>query len=235
MDIERFAQKRNYEIVRYFPSKKNQVALVQRDGNYEVLKAFAESNLDPARREREGLIMARESGVAVPMVKGCWYNRILLLEYIEGKNVADLSPVDLPEIAPALARWFARLHFVEGGPSDMRFVRGDTILRNFIVMPRGGVAGVDLEEWQWGDPARDLAEVVASALTMDPPFTPEAVTMARRLHREYILMAPNPGNARLQRETVRALQRIIKRRPDSSDLLHKGMEEMLANRQPFGR
>ncbi|MFO7942309.1 MAG: hypothetical protein R6U92_06705 [Bacillota bacterium] len=235
MDIDRFAQKRNYQIVRHFPSKKNQVALVHRDGNYEVLKAFVKSNLDAAHREREGLIMARESGVAVPMVKGYWYNRILLLEYIEGKNVADLPPADLPEIAPALARWFARLHFVEGGPSGLRFVRGDTILRNFIIMPRGGVAGVDLEEWEWGDPARDLAEVVASALTMDPPFTPEAVTLARRLHREYILMAPNPGNARLQRETIHALERIIARRPNASDLLRKGMEEMIANRQPFGR
>ncbi|MFP4201131.1 MAG: phosphotransferase [Bacillota bacterium] len=235
MDIERFAQKRNYEIVRYFSSKKNQVALVHRDGKYEVLKGFVESDIDAAYRERVGLVMARESGVAVPMVRGCWYNRILLLEYIEGKNVADLTPGELPEVAPALARWFARLHFVKGGPSDTRFVHGDTILRNFVLMPRGGVAGVDLEEWEWGDPARDLAEIVASALTMDPPFTPEAVTMARRLHREYILMAPNPGNARLQRETVHALERIIERRPKHSELLREGMEEMLAHRRPFGR
>ncbi len=235
MEMERFAQKRGYEIVQNLPSKKNQVALVRDGDELGILKVFADPETGATQREREGLVRAREAGVAVPMVRGIWYSRIMLLEYIEGTNLGDLTPRELIDVAPALARWFARLHQIEGGPGNTSFIRGDSILRNFVLMPRGGIAGVDLEEWEWGDPARDLGEVVASALTMDPPFTREAILMARRLHREYTLMAPNPGNARLQRETLDALDRMAERRPEATDALREGIEQLTRDREPFGR
>jgi len=235
VDLVQFCQKRGYSILEQYSSKKNRVALVADGNTHYVIKDFLSPEGFRAQHERQGLIMAHGTGARCPSVRGIHYHRILVLEHLPGENLADQPPQTWARMGPLLGEWFARLHAMVPASGTGVLLRGDCTLRNFLLLSDSSMAGVDFEEWTWGNPTRDIAETVASALTMQPSFTDEAIAMARSLYREYVRYRRDPGALHLQREVYEALERIAARRPAHTDTIRAGTHALMAKHLPFLR
>src|SRR5512146_1619419 len=94
-------------IVRQFPSRKNKVYLVEREGWRLVLKVY---DNDRCRNEEEALRAAREAGIAVPDIIDA-SERALLMELIPGRSVNDyLETPGMAEKVLGVAGWLATYH-----------------------------------------------------------------------------------------------------------------------------
>ena len=81
-----------------------------------------------------------------------------------------------------LGQWFTNFH-VFFKTTDRFRIRGDSILRNFILTDR--IWGVDFEESRTGRPEEDIATMCASILSTDPMFTPEKFELSKIFIKSY--------------------------------------------------
>ncbi|MFH1453601.1 MAG: hypothetical protein ABIH00_06445 [Armatimonadota bacterium] len=174
----KFGKEYNLSSVRFFESKKNQVALVEIIKGEKsftkkisfVIKYFVWGD----RKLEESILKKSEKhGIAVPKIIGSEKN-ILFLENIPGENLRTLYN-KLPDIYHGKAEnydrltasWLALFHktFRKKDKKDNKvLLKGDMRPQNFILYG-GSIYGVDFEESAWGAPEYDIADLFAAYLT----------------------------------------------------------------------
>ena len=175
-----------FKLIKRLKSKKNRVCLVRNGRDAYVLKLYRAPYHRRSCAEHRVLKEARRGGLAVPQPLAFIKNKALLMKWIPGENLCDaLNRRCLPEYADQLAQWFSTFHGHFKRPGGRAMLRGDAILRNFIVHPDGTLYGIDFEEAKIGNPLEDLAKICASILDTDPMFTAPKVALCRRLLKGY--------------------------------------------------
>jgi thiamine kinase-like enzyme len=95
-------------------------------------------------------------------------------------------------------------------------IRGDSILRNFIVTDR--IWGVDFEESRAGNPTEDIGSICSSILSTDPMFTNEKFLLCKWFIKSYkIYVKWNVNN--INNEIANALLERIQWMPEQENLL----------------
>lgn len=137
-----------------------------------IAKHYSDAEAMPMKKELAVLLHSNDKGVLVPRTLHVLDN-FLILEKIEGFTLMDLiNDVCVPRVQKheamnALGAWLSAFHsaFEQTGIARRR---GDANLRNFIMTPAGSIVGVDFEEADDADPARDLHETMDSIVQSDP-------------------------------------------------------------------
>ena len=206
---------RKFKLRRRLKSKKNRVYLVENRNGLFVLKLYRAPHHLRSAAEYRVLREASRNGVPVPQPVAFIEGKALLMQHVPGENLCDLlNRRCLPEYADKLARWYASFHRRFSRLDGTALLRGDSNLRNFILREDGYLFGVDFEEAEWGDPARDMGQICASILDTEPMFTPEKAALCRRLIARY---GEITGRGSLEGNLVghiaQALKETARRRP----------------------
>jgi len=90
-----------------------------------------------------------------------------LADLLEAAESGPDQRQELLRAMPALGQWLAEYYAASGG-----MILGDAHFRNFLLSPRGELAGVDFEACRPGRPEEDVARLAVFALTYDPALTP---------------------------------------------------------------
>lgn len=199
-----------------FKSRKNRVFTVSLDGQLYIAKVFDPGRREAAEKEFGLLTECHDKGVMVPAPFEL-VDRAIVMEFVRGRTAAeefDATSARDGDLAKALADWLSSFHRAFG----MHTVRGDTILRNFI-LSRDGMFGVDLEESGEDDPVTDLGQLCASVLSMDPLFSDRSFDFADILISRYAESTGRNIAAEVPPATARALRHYAPFRKDENDLL----------------
>jgi len=151
-----------------FSSKRNRVWLMSGfKGEVCVLKVYSKPE---AGVEARILSRLGAGGLRVPFVLDQGVNW-LRLSYFPGRNLCELweeaeaGGGDGKELLWPLLDWLKQYHSLDlGGLNDLNW-------RNFILCNDGKVAGLDFEEEGGGTLLEDLGQILAYAITYDPPFS----------------------------------------------------------------
>lgn len=175
----------------YFHSKKNRVFRTILGGKEYIVKVFRGEWKERAKIEFRILSECREKRIRAPIPVSVVEDAVVM-EPVTGTSVASMfddlflnasgpePPAGQVVLASGLAEWLSGFHSAFG----FELARGDTILKNFIMSP-SGVVGLDFEEASRADTLSDLAQLCASAMMTDPPFTGLKVTFARNIAAKY--------------------------------------------------
>lgn len=233
----------NYKILKKFKSKKNNNFLTMIDNQLYVLKIYSPDFQSNAETEFKVLTKAYNAGVLVPKPIEYWPNKAILTQYIKGDNLCDVFNKNIsPAYGIALAHWYASYHKITKNSKSMVLLKGDSILKNFIVtdediyVNRGSINGIDFEEAHYGDPALDIGQICASILNTDPMFTVSKVVICNDLIKTYSFLTGYKDLKRIKLCLVEALRfysqwRNIKQQKNilaQADLIElKGLEALL--------
>ncbi len=165
-----------------FISKKNTVAYVIFKDKPRILKWFAPGF--KKQMEIEFNILSKgNSKLNMPSIYEMdKVNNVLTMNYIPGKNLCDIinnvnESYDVKKkLIIQLASWFKNFHKYFKN-NDQFIIRGDSILRNFILTDR--IWGLDFEESRVGKVEEDIADMCASIITTNPMFTDEKFGLCR--------------------------------------------------------
>jgi|GEM_PF-5418187 len=183
--------------VRFFESKKNQVALIEFDNcrgttcgaptGKIIMKTFIWGE---RKKEEEILKKLHELGVPVSKIIKSEKD-ILFLEYIPGENLRTLYNKEknlytkkARKYDGLIARWLGNFHKVfknntVGACHGMPLLKGDMHIQNFILS--GDILfGVDFEEASTGAPEYDLAQLFAVFLTQIIKINEKTTTVGAR-------------------------------------------------------
>lgn len=213
-----------FELLERFKSRKNRVYRVRANGETKVLKIFSSS--EALDREYKMLDLLKDR-LNVPRVHSIDRRRgILVMEFIEGENLCDfLNPAIEHDIADSLriieelARWFSDFHLLL---KDKQMIRGDSILRNFILDYKGEIYGVDFEESRKGRAEEDIAEICISVLTTHPEFAEEKFELCKRFLKAY---SGDVDTLFFKKQLFKTLEKFSIRRGDVA-LRDTGVKEM---------
>ena len=165
-----------------FTSKKNTVCYVILNGKPRVLKWYAPGFKKNMETEYE-ILSNGSSKLNMPTpLENDEKNNVIAMSYIIGENLCDIindektTMSEKQRLMHLLAEWFSKFHVFFKKKDKVR-IRGDSILRNFILTDR--VWGVDFEESRYGKPIEDIAGMCASILSTDPMFTDEKFQLCR--------------------------------------------------------
>lgn len=169
-------------------SKKNEAYLVKFNGKSCILKFFT-TTLKKTIEMEYSILNIGSSKLNIPApVKLDVENNVILISYINGVNLCDVinnkktKSFEKQRIMHLLAKWLFNFHtFFQ--KSDKILIRGDSILRNFILTDR--MWGVDFEESRYGQPMDDIACMCASILSTNPIFTDEKFILSSLLISNY--------------------------------------------------
>lgn len=213
-----------FELLERFKSRKNRVYRVRANGETKVLKIFSSS--EALDREYKMLDLLKDR-LNVPRVHSIDRRRgMLVMEFIEGENLCDfLNPAIEHDIADSLriieelARWFSDFHLLL---KDKQMIRGDSILRNFILDYKGEIYGVDFEESRKGRAEEDIAEICISVLTTYPEFAEEKFELCKRFLKAY---SGDVDTLFFKKQLFKTLEKFSIRRGDVA-LRDTGVKEM---------
>ena len=153
-----------------FFSRRNKVALLEKDGVEFVRKVY--EDFDSAQRERDcyALLLNRKVSVPTLLYEG---PKELHLTYIRGITALELLDRQEAECRPDMEPWRMLTVWCCDFYRKSGLVLGDPNLRNFI-LESDSVRwfGVDFECCEIGDPSRDFAELLAFLLCYSPENTP---------------------------------------------------------------
>lgn len=123
-------------------------------------------------------------GMSIPVPKIIMKTRdSLFLEYKQGILVDDsVEQESMGSWIEELALWMAKLHRIKN--KDESLLKIDVNLRNFIYSDNI-IYGLDFEEFGYGDPRRDLANICFFILTNRPCFTRRKHLIMRRFLESY--------------------------------------------------
>jgi hypothetical protein len=212
-----------------FKSRKNRVFRSVFQGNDCVVKEYSGEFPGGPATEESVLIECAKAGVRVPRLLAHIENAIVM-EFIEGDNVADVFDEacdratapdpsnELNAMGNALARWLWEFH----GAFSHHRIRGDGILRNFII-DSSGIVGLDFEESSEGDPIDDLGFLISNILMTDPPFTELKLSFARHVARCYWGFAGRDRSSDLPIAVSRGIQHYAKYRSNVRELTDKAI------------
>lgn len=177
------------QVIQKYRSKKNEAYEIVGDGQEYILKIFSKQRKKYLLSEISVLSCA-EQHLVPSMIEYDEKNSLVLLEKIFGKNLCDvlndpsLEYKKKENIVTLLANWFATFHkeFLMNGNETV--IRGDAILRNFIVSDKK-IIGVDFEEARKTNPWEDIGEICTSILDTDPMFTKEKINLVKIFLKTY--------------------------------------------------
>lgn len=212
-------------IVCQFPSRKNKVYLVEREGWRLVLKVYEN---DRCWNEAEALRSAKGACIAVPDIIESG-DRALLLELIPGRSVNNyLGAPGMEEKVLGVAGWLAAYHRAFRSGNLVR-IKSDAIFKNFIVSDR--IYGIDFELSCMGRPEEDVGEAMAYLLDTDPMFTEEKFSLGLRFMERYE-MESGIALKNIESFVASSLKEAARFRPAQGELLIKKAGEIEASR-PF--
>jgi len=206
-----------------FKSKKNTVAYVTLEDKPRILKWFVPGYKRQMKIEHS-VLKQGSSKLNIPSIYEMdEKNNVLITSYIIGENLCDVindentTTNEKQRLMILLAEWFIKFHNHFKTDDGFR-IRGDSILRNFILTDR--IWGVDFEESRQGKVIEDIAVMCASILTTDPMFTSEKFKLCKIFTEKYAELAPGRiTNA--NDEISYALLEKIQWRPDDEEILRK--------------
>lgn len=176
----------NFEILKRFKSKRNQVYLIKfkdgTDSKIAILKRYNSENRKLLDTEYENIITLKDYGILVPEI---FYKSedSLIMEYIQGELIVDLvERLETGDWIDKLALWMAKLHEIKKGTSSL--LKKDVNLRNFIYS-NGNIYGLDFEEIEYGDVRLDLGNICFFILTNEPSFRKDKYTMVNQFLESY--------------------------------------------------
>jgi tRNA A-37 threonylcarbamoyl transferase component Bud32 len=216
------------ELVRKFPSRKNSVYLVRRDGESFILKVFSSDRSD---HEYRVLRDAYDAGIPVPRPvehKG----RSILMQYIEGRTVNDLVDEGAgPEPVLGVASWLARFHSQFIRDDGEVLLKSDAIFKNFIVADR--IYGIDFELSRPGRPEEDVGEAISFLLDTNPMFTEDKYRLAFAFINRYqdesgIILQD------IENSIAKSLMEAASFRPGQQELIYRKAKDLIVLK-PFSR
>jgi len=166
---------REHESRTPFKSRKNDVSMVDLDGQTAVLKRFA----DPAAAMRERAMMDRAAaaGLAVPaLLPANAYEYVdaptlaELLEQAEARLTAGKSTLE-SERGPLLDAWQALFKWLWNFHAATGLIMGDVNARNFLYGD-GTLTGFDFEDAREGEIEEDVGRSLAFMMAYDPIESP---------------------------------------------------------------
>ncbi|MGC8557795.1 MAG: RIO1 family regulatory kinase/ATPase [Nitrososphaeria archaeon] len=187
----------DYEIIRKFTSRKNEVFLIKREGKLSVMKKFA--SYDSAKNEWVFLsaLNGRFNAPEPIAIDG----NVLIMAYVPGALVHDLLNAKTLKM---LASWMANLHMY--GIS-----KGDCTLRNFIISKQG-ICGIDWEEADTSEKfKKDLSEICGNIIMLTDDFKLCCLFL------NHYSAASHSANIDIKDELVLFLKSRITFRPDMAD------------------
>ena len=208
---------------RIIKSKKNTVAYALLDGKPRIVKWFAPG----FKRQMEIESTLLKNGTSfqyMPILcEKDIDNNVLIMNYILGENLCDVINEgktffnEKKRIMILLAEWFAQFHKYFKKADKFR-IRGDSILRNFILNDR--IWGVDFEESRHGKPTEDVACICSSILSTAPLFTHEKFQLCEIFISSYSEMV-NWKLEYINREIAYSLLEKIQWRKEEEERLRK--------------
>lgn len=212
-----------------YPSRKNTVFRAAVDGRRLVAKVYAAERSHLAAKELSILQDCVRRGVRVPGPIGL-RGRALLVELVEGANAAEqldslweaylagdlAAAAAMTGLVDGVSGWLAGFHKAFG----FKTVRGDAILKNFVLGVDGVVTGLDLEESMAGDPIDDIGQLCAFVISMYPAFTAARFALAGRFaDRYWDLSGTGRARAEVGPAVARALRHYSRFREDAAELV----------------
>lgn len=174
--VQNVKKYKNVIIQQRFKSNKNTVAYVTIDSKPRIFKWYV-PGLKRNMETEYSILKKGSSKLNIPAVHEMDEdNNLLIMTYVAGKNLCDVvndektTTSEKQKIMFLLSDWFARFHNYFKTTDQFR-IRGDSILRNFIISDR--IWGLDFEESRIGKPIEDIAGMCSSILSTDPMFTDE--------------------------------------------------------------
>jgi tRNA A-37 threonylcarbamoyl transferase component Bud32 len=166
--------------VRFVPSRKNRVWIIETNVRPVVVKRFLAGRCG---NEFELLLRARNAGLdaPLPLAKSGDY---LVTEFVPGETCEVLINQMFSSVASdGVGRWLALFH---ERLSDLgrNWIMSDAVPSNFILAGES-IYGLDLEDAVIGDPLEDVGRMAASMLDTDPLFTPLKFDLCHRMIRSY--------------------------------------------------
>jgi len=214
-----------------FDSKKNTVAYVTLGGKPRILKWFVPGFKRQMKNEYD-IIKKGSSKINMPSAYEMdEENNVLITSYIIGENLCDVinnedtTTNEKKRLMMLLAEWFVDFHNHFKTADGFR-IRGDSILRNFILTDR--IWGVDFEESRPGKIIEDIAGMCASILTTDPMFIKEKFQLCKIFIEHYTKLAPGRITS-VNDEISYALLEKIQWRPDDEEILRKYSKKIKEN------
>ena len=214
---------KNAIVQKQLKSKKNTVSYVILNDKPRVLKWFAPGFRQNMETEYN-ILKKGSSKLNMPTPLGQDAdNNVITMNYIIGKNLCDIindedaSFDEKKRIITMLAEWFVKFHNHFKTEDGFR-IRGDSILRNFILTDR--VWGVDLEESRNGKPIEDIAGMCSSILSTDPMFTDGKFQLCNTFVESYTKTVKWSLD-NINDEIAYALLEKIQWRSDKEDVLRK--------------
>ncbi len=206
-----------------FISKKNTVAYVTIEGKPRILKWFV-PGLKRQMNIEYNILKKGSSKLNIPTVyEKDEKNNVLMMSYIIGENLCDIinnektTFDEKKRLMILLAEWFFNFHNLFK-KEDKFIIRGDSILRNFILTDR--IYGVDFEESRIGSIVEDIAGMCSSILSTDPMFKSEKFNLCKIFIETYTNLAPG-RILKVNDEIAYALLEKIQWRPDQEEILRK--------------
>ncbi len=221
--ISNFKRYKNALIQKRFESNKNTVSYVILNDKPRVLKWYAPGLKKNMETEYDILKNgSSQLNIPTPFCKD-EDNNVIIMNYLIGKNLCDIindtkiSINQKEKHIKVLAEWFVKFHshFMN---DDYFVIRGDAILRNFILTDR--IWGVDFEESRQGKSIDDIASMCSSILTTSPMFTDEKYRLCKTLINSYKKLV-NWRLDNINDEIAYALLERIQWRPEKEDILRK--------------
>lgn len=211
--------------IQKFPSKKNRVYRVERDGKPFVLKLY---DNDRYAYEFSVLKVCRLEGIAVPKPIELG-DYALLMEYVQGKLANDyLEEAGMWDVVLDIASWLALFHgkFRYG---ERSLLKSDMNFKNFIVGDK--LYGLDFELSKIGEPVRDVGDAIAYLLSADPAFAEEKYELSLAFIERY---EDDSGIelCNIESSVASSLREAASFRPSQRDTLLKKAEEIVASK-PF--
>jgi len=226
-DIDELTQNvekyKNVIIQQRFQSNKNTVAYVTIDSKPRIFKWYVPGL--KRNMETEYTILKKGSPkLNIPAIHEMDKdNNVLIMTYVAGKNLCDVindektNTGEKQKLMFLLGNWFARFHNYFKTVDQFR-IRGDSILRNFILSDR--IWGLDFEESRIGKPTEDIAGMCSSILSTDPMFTDEKFQLCTTFIDAY-RSSVKWGLDNMSDEIAYALLEKIQWRPNDEETLRK--------------
>ncbi|GAB1476100.1 hypothetical protein MASR2M70_09320 [Bacillota bacterium] len=208
-------KKEKGKIIASFPSKKNQVFMVQGAESQWVEKIFA----DPIGYQTEKKMGELFAGTDLPVPCRISFDDgglAIRYEYVKAYPVVDLiESADYAlacDIILKICSWLDSFYRITREKTGQQYIWGDIHLRNLLYEEETGtVYGVDFEECRPGQIESDAGRIYVFLLHYDPAFTERKRQMAGLLKGRLKTLL-NLDEELLEGEIVKETQELLRRR-----------------------
>lgn len=225
--IENSEKYKNVVVQNELNSDKNTVLYVTIDKKPRVIKSFVPGLKKNMEKESNIYTQFKENStkIQVPFIYTVdKENNILILEYLNGKNLRNLIKSDdttnqeKQQIIEMLSIWFLDFHNFFKDRKKEFLIHGEPVLQNFIFTEK--IWGVDFEETRKGKPAEDIAGLCASILTTEKMFTQQKIKLCKNFLNSYTSRVP--GRIKnINDDIAYAILEKIPEKPEKEEILRK--------------